>query len=52
LVQAEVDMGDTRVRPPRLELVGRELEQARKTIHDALRSRPESMSSYVLRNGK
>src|ERR1700693_1298821 len=28
LVQTELDMGNTRVRPPRLELVGRELEQA------------------------
>ncbi len=40
LVQAEVGMGNPRVRPPRLELVGRELEQTRKTICDALRSRP------------
>ena len=29
LVQAEVGMGNSRVRPPRLELVGQELEQAR-----------------------
>ncbi|MGA2855353.1 MAG: dihydrodipicolinate synthase family protein [Candidatus Sulfotelmatobacter sp.] len=40
LVQAEVGMGNPRVRPPRLELVGRELEQTRKIICDALRSRP------------
>jgi len=40
LVQAEVGMGSARVRPPRLELVGSELEQARKIICDALRSRP------------
>ena len=52
LVQAEVGMGNTRVRPPRLELVGSELEQAMKTIRDALRTRPESMGSYVLPNRK
>ncbi|HYA63630.1 MAG TPA: dihydrodipicolinate synthase family protein [Candidatus Sulfotelmatobacter sp.] len=40
LVQAEVDMGNPRVRPPRLELAGNELAQARKIICDALRSRP------------
>ena len=39
LVQAEVGIGNARVRPPRLELAGDELEQARKTIHDALQSR-------------
>ena len=41
LVQAEVGMGNARVRPPRLELVGQELEAARKTIRDALRTRPQ-----------
>ena len=40
LVQAEVGMGNARVRPPRLELVGSELEQARKIIRAALQSRP------------
>jgi 1-pyrroline-4-hydroxy-2-carboxylate deaminase len=40
LVQAEVGMGNARVRPPRLELVGSELAQARKIICDALQSRP------------
>jgi 1-pyrroline-4-hydroxy-2-carboxylate deaminase len=48
LVQAECQMGNTRVRPPRLELVGTELEQARKIIGDALRARPEPVSSYAL----
>jgi 4-hydroxy-tetrahydrodipicolinate synthase len=52
LVQAEVGMGNPRVRPPRLELVGRELEQTRKIICDALRSRPESASTYALPNRK
>lgn len=40
LVQAEVGMGNARVRPPRLELAGSELAEARKIICDALRSRP------------
>jgi 4-hydroxy-tetrahydrodipicolinate synthase len=40
LVQEEVGMGNSRVRPPRLELIGDELEQVRKTIRDTLRSRP------------
>ena len=40
LVQAEVGMGNSRVRPPRLELVGTELEQTRKIISDALETRP------------
>jgi 4-hydroxy-tetrahydrodipicolinate synthase len=45
LVQAECEMGNTRVRPPRLELAGNELEQARKIISAALRTRPEPVSS-------
>jgi len=40
LVQAEVGMGNARVRPPRLELAGAELEQTRKIIRNALQSRP------------
>ncbi|HTT24338.1 MAG TPA: dihydrodipicolinate synthase family protein [Candidatus Sulfotelmatobacter sp.] len=48
LVQAEVGFGNARVRPPRLELVGRELAQAQKIIRDALRSRPQSVGQYVL----
>jgi len=52
LVQAEVGIGNARVRPPRLELVGDELEQAKKTIRDALRSRPQSAISCVLPNAR
>ena len=52
LVQAEVGMGNTRVRPPRLELAGEELEQTRKIIRDALRTRPQSTSAYALPNRK
>lgn len=48
MVQAEVGMGNTRVRAPRLELAGSELEQAKKVIQEALRTRPESVSSYAL----
>lgn len=52
LVQAEVGMGNARVRPPRLELVGEELVQTRKLIQDALRQRPQPVGSYALPNGK
>jgi 1-pyrroline-4-hydroxy-2-carboxylate deaminase len=52
LVQAEVGIGNPRVRPPRLELVGDELEQTRKIIRDALLSRPQSAVSYTLPNRK
>jgi 4-hydroxy-tetrahydrodipicolinate synthase len=40
LVQQEVGMGSARVRPPRLELEGAELEQAVAVIRVALASRP------------
>jgi len=36
LVQEEVEMGNARVRPPRLELVGDELEEALKVIRHAI----------------
>jgi 1-pyrroline-4-hydroxy-2-carboxylate deaminase len=52
LVQAEVGIGNSRVRPPRLELVGQELDQTRKIIRDALQSRPQSVTAYALPNGK
>ncbi len=41
LVQQELGVGNARVRGPRLEIEGKELENARLIIHDALRSRPE-----------
>jgi 1-pyrroline-4-hydroxy-2-carboxylate deaminase len=47
LVQVEVGMGNARVRPPRLEVVGQELEQARKIILDALRTRPQTVGAYA-----
>ena len=45
LVQAEVDMGNARVRPPRLELIGEELESARSVIRECLRSRPAAVTA-------
>jgi 4-hydroxy-tetrahydrodipicolinate synthase len=48
LVQAEVEMGNPRVRPPRLELVDGELEETRKMIREALRSRPQLANTYAL----
>lgn len=44
LVQAEVGMGNSRVRPPRLELVGEELERTKRIIHDALQERAQAVS--------
>jgi 4-hydroxy-tetrahydrodipicolinate synthase len=37
LVQQEVGMGNARVRPPRLELVGDELEEAKRVIREAIK---------------
>jgi dihydrodipicolinate synthase/N-acetylneuraminate lyase len=52
LAQAEAGIGNTRVRAPRLELVGDELNQAKKIICDALRSRPQAVGSYALPDRK
>jgi len=41
LVQEMVGMGNSRVRPPRLQLVGAELEDARATVQQALANRPK-----------
>lgn len=48
LVQAEVGMGNARVRPPRLELNGSKLEQARFIIKDALRARPQVLNGQAV----
>jgi 1-pyrroline-4-hydroxy-2-carboxylate deaminase len=48
LVQAEVGMGNARVRPPRLELTGPEFEQTKKIIHAALQNRPQLANAYAL----
>ena len=50
LVQQEVGMGSTRVRPPRLELIGEELEDARRIIRHALETRIELSTSSAARN--
>ena len=41
LVQAEVGMGNARVRPPRLELAGDKLSRVQGTIREALQRRPQ-----------
>lgn len=45
LVQEEVGMGNARVRPPRLELLGEELDQTRKLIRRTLKSRPQLVNA-------
>jgi dihydrodipicolinate synthase/N-acetylneuraminate lyase len=52
LVQAELGMGNPRVRPPRLELIGADLEQKLRIIRDALRSRPQAVAISAVPNGK
>jgi 4-hydroxy-tetrahydrodipicolinate synthase len=42
LVQVEVGMGNARVRPPRLELAGDELDEALKVIRHAIAHKPKS----------
>jgi len=41
LVQQEAGMGNARVRPPRLELDGQELDEAKSAIRHALETRPQ-----------
>jgi 4-hydroxy-tetrahydrodipicolinate synthase len=48
LVQAEVGMGNPRVRPPRLELAGEKLERVQKIIRDRLRARPQVANGYLM----
>jgi 1-pyrroline-4-hydroxy-2-carboxylate deaminase len=48
LVQQEVGMGSTRVRLPRMELAGAELDEARKTIQHALKTRPALPAAAVM----
>jgi 1-pyrroline-4-hydroxy-2-carboxylate deaminase len=45
LVQEEVGMGNAHVRPPRLELVGDEQEEALRVIRNALANRPNPVES-------
>ena len=50
LVQAEVGMGSPRVRPPRMELIGAELADAKREISHALETRIELSTSSAARN--
>jgi 1-pyrroline-4-hydroxy-2-carboxylate deaminase len=52
LVQAEAGIGNSRVRPPRLELAGSELAETKKLIRETLQSKPRSVASYALPHGK
>ncbi len=45
LVQAEMGIGNARVRPPRLELAGAELQEAKRVIQQALKSRPQTAAT-------
>jgi len=51
LVQTEVGAGNARVRPPRLQLVGEELEQTKAIIQQALRTRPQVATSGAWLHG-
>jgi len=48
LVQAEVGMGNSRVRPPRLELTREKLKQVQNTIHAALATRPQLVNGQAV----
>ena len=41
LVQQEMGVGSARVRAPRMELVGAELEEARRVLKEAMANRPQ-----------
>jgi len=47
LAQSEAGMGNSRVRPPRLELVGEELKGARNIVRQALQNRPQMAGNQV-----
>lgn len=48
LVQAEVGMGNSRVRPPRLELAGDKLAKIQRTIREALALRPQLVNGRAV----
>jgi 4-hydroxy-tetrahydrodipicolinate synthase len=48
LVQSELGQGNRRVRAPRLELAGKELEDAKDTIRTALRIRPQLVRNHAV----
>lgn len=45
-VQQEMGEGNARVRPPRMELVGEELDAARAVVAEALRNRPITIAQF------
>jgi len=45
LVQEEAGVGSARVRPPRLQVIGSELDEARAVVSHALSTRPRDLSS-------
>jgi len=47
LVQEMVGMGNSRVRPPRLQLIGAELEEARSVVRQALANRPKVTAGSI-----
>ena len=47
LAQEAVGMGSSRVRPPRLEIIGNELAEARAVIDTALATRPKAYLSHA-----
>jgi 1-pyrroline-4-hydroxy-2-carboxylate deaminase len=47
LVQQELGVGSARVRPPKLELLGEELDATRRLVRDAMRDRPKSTSTQM-----
>jgi dihydrodipicolinate synthase/N-acetylneuraminate lyase len=47
LVQQELGIGNARVRAPKLEIVGEELEATRKIIRHAIQNRPKNASSAL-----
>ncbi len=49
LVQEEVGMGSSRVRPPRLEVVGAELAEAKRVVAEALAAHPKQQALPSLR---
>jgi 1-pyrroline-4-hydroxy-2-carboxylate deaminase len=46
-VQQELGVGSARVRGPRMEVVGAELEATRKTVREAMQNRPRSASTAL-----
>jgi 1-pyrroline-4-hydroxy-2-carboxylate deaminase len=49
-VQQELGVGSARVRGPRMEVIGQELECTRKTVREAMKNRPASASTPLRRS--